>query len=238
MKVLKLENVTAGYGSVIAIRDINLEVPEGSIVTLLGSNGAGKSTSLKLISGIVKARAGKISFNGEDLTGMSPDRIVKRGIIHCPENRQVFPYFTVYENLLIGSYARRDRRHVKDDLERVYDIFPRLRERSSQLAGTLSGGEQQMLAIGRALMAAPKLLMLDEPSLGLAPIIIREIFKVIKKINESGTSILLVEQNAHLALQIADYAYVLEHGRVAISGQAVQLRNDGRIKELYLGARS
>ena len=236
--MLKLENVTAGYGSVIAIRDINLEVPEGSIVTLLGSNGAGKSTSLKLISGIVKARAGKISFNGEDLTGMSPDRIVKRGIIHCPENRQVFPYFTVYENLLIGSYARRDRRHVKDDLERVYDIFPRLRERSSQLAGTLSGGEQQMLAIGRALMAAPKLLMLDEPSLGLAPIIIREIFKVIKKINESGTSILLVEQNAHLALQIADYAYVLEHGRVAISGQAVQLRNDGRIKELYLGARS
>jgi len=238
MKVLKLENATAGYGNVIAIRDVSLEVPEGAIVTLLGSNGAGKSTTLKLISGIVKARAGTVSFGGENLAGMTPDRIVKLGIVHCPENRQVFPHFTVYENLMIGSYTRRDRRKVKEDLERVYDIFPRLRERSSQYAGTLSGGEQQMLAIGRALMAAPRLLLLDEPSLGLAPIIIREIFNIIKKINESGTSILLVEQNANLALKIADFAYVLEHGRIAISGQSDRLRNDGRIKELYLGSHS
>lgn len=238
MKVLKLENISARYGSIEALRKINLEIPNGSIVTLLGANGAGKSTTLKVISGVVKATAGRLVYKDEELTAKSPDQIVKRKIIQCPENRQVFPQLTVQENLRIGSYVRRDRSKVKEDLENVLAMFPRLKERLSQYAGTLSGGEQQMLAIGRALMGGPKVLLLDEPSLGLAPIIVREIFEIIKNINQAGTSILLVEQNANLALSLADYAYVLENGHIALSGKASELKKDDRVKEIYLGVKS
>ncbi|GEN33958.1 ABC transporter ATP-binding protein [Aneurinibacillus danicus] len=238
MKVLKLENIFASYGNIEALRNMSLEIPEGSIITLLGANGAGKTTTLKVISGVVKPKFGKLMYQGEELTGKSPDQIVKRKIIQCPENRQVFPQLTVLENLRIGSYARRDRAMVKEDLQKVLEMFPRLKERLAQFAGTLSGGEQQMLAIGRALMAAPKVLLLDEPSLGLAPIIVKEIFEIIKNINRTGTSILLVEQNAHLALSIADYAYVLENGQIALSGKATELKKDNRVRELYLGVTS
>jgi branched-chain amino acid transport system ATP-binding protein len=238
MKVLKLENIFASYGNIEALRNMSLEIPEGSIITLLGANGAGKTTTLKVISGVVKPKFGKLMYQGEGLTGKSPDQIVKRKIIQCPENRQVFPQLTVLENLRIGSYARRDRAMVKEDLQKVLEMFPRLKERLAQFAGTLSGGEQQMLAIGRALMAAPKVLLLDEPSLGLAPIIVKEIFEIIKNINRTGTSILLVEQNAHLALSIADYAYVLENGQIALSGKATELKKDNRVRELYLGVTS
>ncbi|WP_218029540.1 ABC transporter ATP-binding protein [Aneurinibacillus danicus] len=236
--MLKLENIFASYGNIEALRNMSLEIPEGSIITLLGANGAGKTTTLKVISGVVKPKFGKLMYQGEELTGKSPDQIVKRKIIQCPENRQVFPQLTVLENLRIGSYARRDRAMVKEDLQKVLEMFPRLKERLAQFAGTLSGGEQQMLAIGRALMAAPKVLLLDEPSLGLAPIIVKEIFEIIKNINRTGTSILLVEQNAHLALSIADYAYVLENGQIALSGKATELKKDNRVRELYLGVTS
>ncbi|WP_286887268.1 ABC transporter ATP-binding protein [Aneurinibacillus sp. UBA3580] len=236
--MLKLENIFASYGNIEALRNMSLEIPEGSIITLLGANGAGKTTTLKVISGVVKPKFGKLMYQGEGLTGKSPDQIVKRKIIQCPENRQVFPQLTVLENLRIGSYARRDRAMVKEDLQKVLEMFPRLKERLAQFAGTLSGGEQQMLAIGRALMAAPKVLLLDEPSLGLAPIIVKEIFEIIKNINRTGTSILLVEQNAHLALSIADYAYVLENGQIALSGKATELKKDNRVRELYLGVTS
>ncbi|MFC4767842.1 ABC transporter ATP-binding protein [Effusibacillus consociatus] len=238
MKVLKLTNISARYGSIEALRNIDLQIPDGSIVTLLGSNGAGKSTVLKVISGVVKPANGNIHYKGEDVTGQTPDQIVRRRIIQCPENRQVFPQLTVLENLRIGSYARKDRNQVKTDLEQVLALFPRLKERLSQYAGTLSGGEQQMLAIGRALMGSPKVLLLDEPSLGLAPIIVREIFEIIKNVNQIGTSILLVEQNANLALSIADHAYVLENGRIALSGKASDLKKDERVRELYLGVKS
>jgi branched-chain amino acid transport system ATP-binding protein len=236
--VLKLDHVSANYGRIEALRDVNLEIPTGSIVTLLGANGAGKSTTLKLISGVVKPTEGRLTYKGEDLTGKSPDQIVKRRIIQCPENRQVFPQFTVLENLRIGAYTRRDHAGVKEDLDKIFAYFPRLKERLSQYAGTLSGGEQQMLAIGRALMSGPKVLLLDEPSLGLAPIIVQEIFRIIKSINEAGTSILLVEQNAHLALAIADSAYVLENGKIALAGRAQDLMKDDRVRELYLGVKS
>jgi branched-chain amino acid transport system ATP-binding protein len=238
MKVLKLENISASYGNIEALRNISLEIPAGSIITLLGANGAGKSTTLKVISGVVKPKLGKLIYQEEELTGKSPDQIVKRRVIQCPENRQVFPQLTVLENLQIGSYTRRDRTAVKEDLQKVLTMFPRLKERLAQFAGTLSGGEQQMLAIGRALMAAPKVLLLDEPSLGLAPIIVKEIFEIIRNINQTGTSILLVEQNANLALSVADYAYILENGRVALAGKASELKKDHRVRELYLGVTS
>ncbi len=238
MKVLKLENISAGYEGIEALRKIDLELRKGSIVTLLGANGAGKSTLLKVISGIVKPTKGRLFDEGEDITPLSPDQMVKRRIIQCPENRQVFPQLTVLENLRIGSYIRRDRIQIKEDLDKILVIFPRLKERLSQFAGTLSGGEQQMLAIGRALMAGPRILLLDEPSLGLAPIIVLEIFKIIKNINLEGTSILLVEQNANLALSIADFVYVLENGSVALSGNAAELKKDDRVRKLYLGVKS
>ncbi|WP_047153911.1 ABC transporter ATP-binding protein [Aneurinibacillus tyrosinisolvens] len=236
--MLKLENISASYGNIEALRNISLEIPAGSIITLLGANGAGKSTTLKVISGVVKPTLGKLIYQEEELTGKSPDQIVKIRVIQCPENRQVFPQLTVLENLQIGSYTRRDRTAVKEDLQKVLAMFPRLKERLAQFAGTLSGGEQQMLAIGRALMAAPKVLLLDEPSLGLAPIIVKEIFEIIRNINQTGTSILLVEQNANLALSVADYAYILENGRVALAGKASELKKDHRVRELYLGVTS
>lgn len=238
MKVLKLQNVSVNYGSIIALRDVSLVVPKGAIVALLGSNGAGKSTTLKTISGLTKLLRGRVMFEDEDISNLKPNHIVKKRIIHCPEGRQVFSQLTVQENLKLGSYCRKDHGKVKKDLERVLELFPRLKERLTQSGGTLSGGEQQMLAIGRALMGNPKLLLLDEPSLGLAPLIIKEIFEIIKNINKEGTSILLVEQNANLALSIADYAYILENGKIALSGKANELKNNERVSELYLGVKS
>jgi len=238
MKVLKLQNVNVNYGSIEALRDVSLIVPKGSIVALLGSNGAGKSTTLKTISGLTKLIKGDVIFENENISNLKPNYIVKKQIIHCPEGRQVFSQLTVQENLRLGSYCRKDRSQIKKDLDHVLKLFPRLKERLTQSGGTLSGGEQQMLAIGRALMGNPKLLLLDEPSLGLAPLIIKEIFEIIKNINKEGTSILLVEQNANLALSIADYAYILENGRIALSGKANELKNNEKVNELYLGVKS
>ena len=226
------------YGSIEALRDVSLEVSKGSIVALLGSNGAGKSTTLKTISGLTKLISGKVIFDNENIQNLKPNQIVKKQIIHCPEGRQVFSQLTVLDNLRLGSYCRKDRGQIKKDLDHVLELFPRLKERLTQSGGTLSGGEQQMLAIGRALMGKPKLLLLDEPSLGLAPLIIDEIFKIIKNINKEGTSILLVEQNANLALSISDYAYILENGKVALSGKAKELKNNEKVSELYLGVKA
>jgi branched-chain amino acid transport system ATP-binding protein len=234
MQVLTLNNVSVTYGHIYALRKVSLQVKKGTIVALLGANGAGKSTTLKTISRLVQPKEGTLELEGKPLLKQTASDVVKKGIIHCPENRRIFPKFTVEENLKIGAYTRKDSR-VKDDMEKVFSYFPRLKERIKQMAGTLSGGEQQMLAIGRALMAKPKVLLLDEPSLGLAPNIVRDIFAIIKKINNDGTSILLVEQNAHKALEISHYAYVLENGRVELEGTSEQLRNNEQIKKLYLG---
>ncbi|HHW37329.1 MAG TPA: ABC transporter ATP-binding protein [Bacillales bacterium] len=236
--MLKLQNIYVNYGSIEALRDVSLEVSKGSIVALLGSNGAGKSTTLKTISGLTKLISGKVIFDNENIQNLKPNQIVKKQIIHCPEGRQVFSQLTVLDNLRLGSYCRKDRGQIKKDLDHVLELFPRLKERLTQSGGTLSGGEQQMLAIGRALMGKPKLLLLDEPSLGLAPLIIDEIFKIIKNINKEGTSILLVEQNANLALSISDYAYILENGKVALSGKAKELKNNEKVSELYLGVKA
>ena len=210
--MLKLNNVDVSYGRVQALYGVNLEIKEGSIVSLLGANGAGKSTVLKVISRLVQQRTGAITFREASLDKSSPTKVVKQGIIHCPENRKIFPLLTVEENLKVGAYVRKDKKKIKEDFKWVYQLFPRLKERKQQLGGTLSGGEQQMLAIGRSLMSDPQLLLLDEPSLGLAPKLVQEIFSIIQKINEAGTSILLVEQNVHLSLQISDYSYILENG--------------------------
>ena len=215
--------------------DVSIEVPEGAIVSLLGANGAGKSTTLKVISRLVNPASGTFQMNGESMLKETPSKMVQRGAVHCPENRRVFPRLTVEENLMIGAYTRKDKKAIKQDFEKVCELFPRLRERLSQISGTLSGGEQQMLAIGRSIMGSPKILMLDEPSLGLAPNIIQEIFKTIKKLNEDGTTILLVEQNAHLSLEISDYSYVLENGSIALHGSASELKNNPDISKLYLG---
>lgn len=222
------------YGHIHALKGITLKVREGEIVSLLGGNGAGKTTTLNTISRLLHPKEGTYELNGESMLKKNASQIVQNGIIHCPENRRVFPLFTVEENLLVGSYTRRDKQ-VKQDMEKVYEIFPRLKERSSQKAGTLSGGEQQMLAIGRSLMGKPKLLLLDEPSLGIAPILVQEIFEIIQEINKSGMSILLVEQNAHMALEISDYAYVLENGRIALSGKSKDMKKNDDIRKLYLG---
>jgi len=234
MQVLVLEQISVYYGHVHALKNVSLKVTPGQIVALLGANGAGKTTTLKTISRLVTPRQGRYELNGESMLRKKPSDIVRRRIIHCPENRRIYPLFTVEENLKIGAYTRKDRQ-VKADMERVLAIFPRLKERLNQLAGTLSGGEQQMLAIGRALMGAPQILLLDEPSLGLAPNIVQEIFRIIKQINEEGTSILLVEQNAHMALEIAHYAYVLENGRIALEGEPEKLKNNDEVRKLYLG---
>lgn len=233
--MLKLENINVYYGGVHALKDVSLEVEKGSIITLLGANGAGKSTVLKAISRLVPIKNGEYRVNGSDMTRVSPYEVVKQQIIHCPENRRVFPELTVEENLLIGSYVRKDKL-VKDDLAKILTYFPRLKERLSQYAGTLSGGEQQMLAMGRALMGKPGVLLLDEPSLGLAPAIVTEIFEIIKEINKEGIAVVLVEQNANLALQVADYAYVLENGKVRLEGPAKELQSNAEVRSLYLGA--
>ena len=233
--MLKIENLQVHYGGIQALRGISLEVPDGRIVTLIGANGAGKSTTLRTITGLVKASGGSVQWDGQELLGKSIDKIISTGIAMSPEGRRVFPDMTVLENLKIGAYLRRDKAEIEKDIQWVYSLFPRLEERSWQLAGTLSGGEQQMLAMSRALMSHPKLMMLDEPSMGLAPILVDQIFEIIRELHKQGTTILLVEQNARKALQIADRAYVLETGNISIEGNAADLLNDPRVKKAYLG---
>jgi branched-chain amino acid transport system ATP-binding protein len=232
--MLKITDLKVNYGGIEAVKGISFEVPENTIVTLIGANGAGKSTTLRSISGLVKPGKGKIEYLGEDITGKNPEVIVKRGITLVPEGRKIFPDLTVLENLRIGAYLRNDS--LDDDLRWVYDLFPRLKERSWQLGGTLSGGEQQMLAVGRALMSRPKLMMMDEPSLGLAPIVVRGIFDIIREIHKQGLTILLIEQNANMALQIADIGYVMETGRITLSGPGKELLSNDAVKAAYLGA--
>ena len=237
--MLRLKQLETHYGHVQVLRGVSIEVTPGSIVTLVGANGAGKSTTLRAISGLVRPTRGTIEFEGRRIDRMSPSQIVSLGISQAPEGRQILATLTVAENLKLGTYTRKDRRAVKEDLERVFTNFPILADRRGQLGGTLSGGEQQMLAIARALMSRPRLLLLDEPSLGLAPLYVREIFKIIETINrESGTTILLVEQNANMALSIADYGYVLRNGRVVLSGSSDFLRNNEEVQRSYLGIRS
>ena len=231
--ILEIRDLQVHYGGIEAVRGISLDVPEGEIVTLIGANGAGKSSTLRAIAGLVKPSAGKISFLDEDITGMDSSLIVSKGITLVPEGRRIFPDMTVLENLKIGAYLRRD--DLREDLRHVYDLFPRLKERSWQMAGTLSGGEQQMLAVGRALMMRPKLLMMDEPSLGLAPLVIRDIFSIIKTLHREGMTILLVEQNANAALKVADYAFVLETGLMGVQGPGAALLDDPDVKAAYLG---
>ncbi|MDY6308981.1 MAG: ABC transporter ATP-binding protein [Oribacterium sp.] len=231
--MLEVKNIKINYGGIEAVRDISFQVPNGKIVTLVGANGAGKSSTLRAIVGLVKTQEGAVTFNDALLTGKRTDEIVKQGITLVPEGRHVFPDQTVLENLKIGAYLRSD--DLAEDLEEVYSLFPRLKERSWQAAGTLSGGEQQMLAVGRALMARPTLIMMDEPSLGLAPIVVQEIFNIIKKINARGTTVLLVEQNANMALRIADYAYVIENGRITMQGTGHELLSDEKVRAAYLG---
>ena len=231
--MLKIDNLSVNYGGIKAVRNVSFEVPDGKIVTLIGANGAGKSTILRTITGLVHAASGSITYYGEDLTQLPTHTIVTKGITLVPEGRHVFPDMTVLENLKIGAYLRKD--NLNDDIEWVYSLFPRLKERNWQQAGTLSGGEQQMLAVGRALMSRPKLIMMDEPSLGIAPIIVKEIFNIIKEINKRGVTILLIEQNANMALHIADLAYVLETGTIALHGTGQELLANEKVKELYLG---
>lgn len=234
--MLSAENLSVSYGAIKALRGISFNVDKGEIVTLIGSNGAGKTTTLHAISNILKKAGGKVEFCGEDITALAPEQIVRRGLVQVPEGRRVFANLTVRENLEMGSFSRRDKAGIKGDMERVCDIFPRLRERLRQYAGTLSGGEQQMLAIARALMARPQLLLLDEPSMGLSPILVDEIFSIITQINrESSATILLVEQNAFKALAAADRAYILETGTIALSGQAQELMKNDSVKKAYLG---
>jgi branched-chain amino acid transport system ATP-binding protein len=233
---LNLDNLDVSYGAIQALRGVTVTVNQGEIVTLIGANGAGKSTLLRAASGMVRAKSGRVEFLGEDITRQSIASIVSRGLIHCPEGRRIFANMTVKENLELGAYLRNDKQGIADDYERALNYFPRLRERLAQSAGTLSGGEQQMLAIGRSLMSRPKLLMLDEPSLGLAPLLVQEIFRIIVTINaESGTSILLVEQNANQALAVAHRAYVLETGTITLSGDAAELKSNPDVQKAYLG---
>lgn len=233
--MLQIENITVYYGNIQAIKGVTLDIQEGEIVTLIGANGAGKSTLLKTVSGLLKPKDGQIIYEGKPIGGKAAQAIVKQGISHVPEGRRIFANMTVEENLQLGAYLRRDRAGIKKDMEQVYELFPRLLERVKQQAGTLSGGEQQMLAMGRALMAKPKLLLLDEPSMGLAPLLVKTIFRIIEEIKATGTTILLVEQNAHLALSIADRAYVMETGRIVLSGKANELTESEEVKMAYLG---
>jgi branched-chain amino acid transport system ATP-binding protein len=233
--ILLVRDLTIHYGAIQALRGISFEVAEGEIITLIGSNGAGKSTTLNGISNVIKKTSGSVEFNGGDISALSPDKIVAAGLVQVPEGRRIFANLSARDNLEMGAYTRTDHAGIKADLEMVYDLFPRLKERARQIAGTLSGGEQQMLAMGRGLMARPKLLLLDEPSMGLAPILVDEIFGIIRRINREGTTILLVEQNAYKALGVAARAYILETGRVVKSGPAVELMQDSAVKEAYLG---
>ena len=233
MSLLYIKDLKVSYGGIEAIKGISLNVEKGEIVTLIGANGAGKSTTLRAISGLVPLREGTITYDGQVISGQSPQKIVSEGIGMVPEGRRVFPNLTVLENLRVGAYLRKD--DLTPDIEHVYQMFPRLKERSWQMAGTLSGGEQQMLAVGRAMMMRPKLMMMDEPSLGLAPLVIRDIFKIIERLHEEGITILLVEQNANAALRIADSAYVLETGRITMQGTGKELLDNPQVKEAYLG---
>jgi branched-chain amino acid transport system ATP-binding protein len=233
--ILEVENLVVSYGAIKAVKGISFNVDEGEVITLIGSNGAGKSSTLHAVSHIVKKAGGKVHFDGRDITNTPPEKIVGMGLIQVPEGRRVFANLSVRENLDMGAYLRKDAAGVKADMEHVYELFPRLKERLRQQAGTLSGGEQQMLAMGRALMAKPKLLLLDEPSMGLAPILVDEIFDIVKRINESGTTILLVEQNAYKALAIADRGYILETGSIVKNGRAEDLLRDPDVKKAYLG---
>ena len=233
--MLKIEDINVYYGNIQALKGISLSINEGEIVTLIGANGAGKSTLLKSISGLLKPKQGKIIYEGQSIGGKAAQSIVKMGISHVPEGRRVFANMTVEENLQLGAYLRKDKAGIKQDMEKVYELFPRLLERLKQQSGTLSGGEQQMLAMGRALMAKPRLLLLDEPSMGLAPLLVKQIFHIIEEINKTGTTILLVEQNANLALSIADRAYVVETGRIVLSGKSEELTASEEIKNAYLG---
>jgi branched-chain amino acid transport system ATP-binding protein len=234
-KVLELKDVNTYYGSIHALKGISLEVYDGEVVTLIGANGAGKSTTLRSINGLNRPRKGSITFRDRDITSTPADQIVKMGISQSPEGRRLFPRMSVLENLEMGAFQRKDRSGIREDRDRVFELFPRLAERRHQKAGTMSGGEQQMCAMGRALMARPKLLMLDEPSMGLAPIFVEKIFEIVKEINEQGTPILLVEQNALMALDVADRGYVLETGRVALEGPAGELRENEQVRKTYLG---
>ena len=232
-EILQIKDLQVSYGGIDAVRGISFKVKEGEIVTLIGANGAGKSSTLRAISGLVKAKGGSILFNGDEIRGMDPTAIVSKGLMMVPEGRKIFPNLTVLENLRIGAYLRKDQ--LDEDIEMVYNLFPRLRERSWQAGGTLSGGEQQMLAVGRALMGRPKLLMMDEPSLGLAPIVVQGIFDIIQQIHEAGTTVLLIEQNANMALHVADRAYVIENGRISMEGSGKELLEDESVKAAYLG---
>ena len=233
--MLKIDNIDVYYGAIHALKGISLEVNEGEIVTLIGANGAGKSTTLRTISGLLKPKTGSITFLGQNIAGVRAHEILKTGISQVPEGRRVFAEMTVMENLDLGAFVRKDKAGIQQDLKHVFELFPRLEERKNQSAGTLSGGEQQMLAMGRALMSRPKLLLLDEPSMGLAPLLIKEIFNIIVDINKSGTTVLLVEQNANMALSIANRAYVLETGRITLSGKAQDLAASEDVRKAYLG---
>ncbi len=231
--LLEIRGLSVNFGGIRAVKDISMNIERGKIVTLIGANGAGKSTVLRAVSGLIRPKSGEILFDGERIDGLSSDAIVSRGITLVPEGRRVFPNLTVLENLKIGAYLRHDK--LDDDIEHVYSLFPRLKERHWQPAGTLSGGEQQMLAVGRALMSRPRLIMMDEPSLGLAPLVVRDIFSIIREINDSGITVLLNEQNANMALKIADYGYVLETGTITMTGTGRELLENEAVKEAYLG---
>lgn len=233
--ILEIKDLVVSYGGIEAVKKVSLNVEQGKIVTLIGANGAGKSTTLKSIAGIVKPKSASIKFNCEEICGKSPDYIVSKGITLVPEGRRVFPNLTVLENLKIGAYLRKDKAGIKADIEHVYQLFPRLKEREWQQAGTLSGGEQQMLAVGRALMSKPKLIMMDEPSLGLAPLVVKGIFDIIKTVNQEGITVLLIEQNANMALKAADWGYVMETGVITMEGTGRELLENEEIKEAYLG---
>ena len=233
--MLEVKDLHVSYGGIRALRGVNLEVPDGKIVTLIGANGAGKSTLLRTISGLVKAESGSITYDGKELLGMPINKILELGIAQVPEGRRVFTNLSVLENLKIGAYLRKDKAGIQKDIEWVYELFPRLQERSWQMAGTLSGGEQQMLAVGRALMSRPKLMMMDEPSLGLAPLVVKGIFEIIREINRQGVTVLLIEQNANMALKTADLAYVLETGEITLHGTGAELLTNEAVKRAYLG---
>lgn len=235
VKILEIQGLQVNYGVIQAVKQLNLDIYSGEIVALIGTNGSGKTTTLRSISGLIQSVEGSIRFNGRDITNLEPHRIVEMGISQVPEGRGVFPDLTVLENLKLGAYIRRDKAEIAADIHKMYGLFPRLEERQKQLAGTMSGGEQQMLAIARALMARPKLLLLDEPSMGLAPLMVKEIFAAIRQINEEGVSVLLVEQNARMALAAAHRGYVMETGRIVVHGAAADLRNNDVVKSVYLG---
>ena len=233
--MLKIENLNVRYGGIHAIRGISMEVPIGKIVTLIGANGAGKSSTLRSVAGLVKGKTGSISWKGKNLLGLLPEEILMSGVALCPEGRRIFPQLTVLENLKLGGYVRKDKSGLENSIERAFGLFPRLKERAWQKGGTLSGGEQQMLALARAMMSDPELIMMDEPSLGLAPLLVEEVFEIIREINREGKTILLVEQNAFVALNVADYAYVLEVGAITLEGKGKDLLKDRRVIDAYLG---